>query len=301
MDNDKPTILVIDDLLLSAQPLDAILGEQYTLLTTSSGKEGMELAKSKKPDLILLGVNLPDPDFSGLETCTRLKIHPDTRSIPILLVADASQDTNESQGINTGAMDYITRPFKAAILQARIHNYLELSNCHGTEENLSTIDHLTGIPNRRHFDIYLKREWGRAIRIRSSITIVAADVDCFKAYNENYGYQAGDDCLRQLAIMLYDNARRPTDIVAHYHSGEFICLFPDTDLNGGLRLARQMLEKTRELNIPNAYSPIADHVTLSFGVATLVPEMGQQPIELIYKAESQMRLAKHNGRNQVIG
>ena len=166
-------------------------------------------------------------------------------------------------------------------------------------ENLSMTDGLTGIANRRRFDEFLEREWRRAMRASSPISLVLMDIDFFKGYNDHYGHLAGDDCLRRVAQGLTTVVRRPTDLVARYGGEEFGCLLPDTEIGGALWIARQIMSAVENLNIPHAVSSVAGYVTLSIGVATLVPNGGQGSHELISEADTLLYRAKQGGRNRI--
>jgi two-component system chemotaxis family response regulator WspR len=125
------------------------------------------------------------------------------------------------------------------------------------------------------------------------------DIDHFKAYNDNYGHQAGDDCLRRLANKLGSLVRRPADLFARYGGEEFVYLLPDTDAEGALWMANRVQEAVKIINISHGYSSVADHVTLSIGVATVVPTDSRMPSDLIDMADTFLYEAKQNGRNQI--
>ena len=167
-------------------------------------------------------------------------------------------------------------------------------------ESLSTTDGLTEVPNRRRFDEFLNREWRRSMRDRSLLSLILMDIDFFKEFNDHYGHLAGDDCLRQVARVLNEIARRPGDLAARFGGEEFACILPNTDLNGAMAIANTVRDRLAEASIPHYYSSVADHVTLSFGVATLVPETGQTPSLLIQLADDLLYSAKQNGRDRIL-
>jgi diguanylate cyclase (GGDEF)-like protein/PAS domain S-box-containing protein len=167
-------------------------------------------------------------------------------------------------------------------------------------ESLSTTDGLTELPNRRRFDEFLNREWRRSMRDQSLLSLILMDIDFFKEFNDHYGHLAGDDCLRQVANVLSEIVRRPGDLAARYGGEEFACILPSTDLNGAMKIAHTVRDRLAETSIPHYYSSVADHVTLSFGVATLVPESGQTPSLLIQLADDLLYSAKQNGRDRIL-
>ncbi len=165
--------------------------------------------------------------------------------------------------------------------------------------DLSTTDGLTELANRRRFDEFLEREWRRGLREESALSLILMDIDFFKEYNDHYGHLAGDDCLRHVAGVLGRLVQRPGDLVARYGGEEFACILPDTDQEGATELAGKIMQSINGLNLPHVASRVASHVTLSFGVAAMVPERGQSPSELIRLADHLLYSAKNEGRNRV--
>jgi diguanylate cyclase (GGDEF)-like protein/PAS domain S-box-containing protein len=165
--------------------------------------------------------------------------------------------------------------------------------------DLSTTDGLTELANRRRFDEFLEREWRRSMREESALSLIFMDIDFFKEYNDHYGHLAGDDCLRHVASVLGRLVQRPGDLVARYGGEEFACILPGTDQQGAAGLADKIMKSINGLNLPHVASRAASRVTLSFGVATMVPERGQSPSELIRLADHLLYSAKKEGRNRV--
>jgi diguanylate cyclase (GGDEF)-like protein len=126
------------------------------------------------------------------------------------------------------------------------------------------------------------------------------DLDFFKQYNDNYGHLAGDDCLRQVAGCLKGVVRRPGDMIARYGGEEFACILPNTDTQGAMMLAHTMRKRVYDHGVCHAYSSVSDLVTLSYGVATLIPERGQPPSDLVRLADSLLYSAKENGRDRIV-
>ena len=165
-------------------------------------------------------------------------------------------------------------------------------------EQLSMIDSLTGLANRRQFDQVLRREWGRCQRERQALALVFLDVDKFKPYNDYYGHQAGDDCLRELARVFARGARRASDLAVRYGGEEFVVLLPETSELAARQIAEALVGEVRERGLPHAASEIADVVTVSAGVAAMVPEAGS-PDQLVALADEALYRAKQGGRNRV--
>ncbi len=293
----RQTILVVDDTVANIQILDGILNSEYEILFATSGKDALEIATKQVPDLILLDVVMPEKD--GYQVCRELKHAEKTRDIPVIFVTANNQEEDESRGFAAGVVDYITKPVRASIVKARVGIHLELKRYQDHLKSLSTIDGLTGMANRRKFDETLETEWRRARRSQSPLSLVMMDIDYFKAYNDNYGHLAGDECLKRLATELGEICRRPADLFSRYGGEEFVLLLPETDSQGATSMANLVQEKIRRISIPHAYSQVADHITLSMGVATMIPINNQTQLDLINAADSLLYAAKQNGRNQI--
>ena len=166
-------------------------------------------------------------------------------------------------------------------------------------ETLSTTDGLTGIANRRHFDAVLAREWRRATRQGQSLALAILDVDWFKKYNDHYGHQAGDDCLRQVAGILASHAGRASDLVARYGGEEFVLVTSATNGSSALQLAQRICTDIQALALPHAMSEFGC-VTASIGVAAMLPQEGQMPELLLHSADKALYAAKAQGRNRAV-
>jgi len=239
------------------------------------------------------------PEMDGYQVCEQLKADKRTSSIPVIFVTAMDQEANESKGLSVGAIDYLAKPIRLPIVKARVRNHLELKRYRDFLENLSLTDGLMGIANRRRLDEAIDSEWRRSKRNQTLLSLVLMDIDHFKGYNDRYGHLAGDDCLRYLARTLAECVRRPSDLVARYGGEEFACLLADTDGDGAMWMANQMRDKVSYLKIPYEGYAVADHVTLSFGVATMLPAVGQSFFDLIRRADGFLYEAKRAGRNLI--
>ena len=166
-------------------------------------------------------------------------------------------------------------------------------------EALSNTDGLLEIANRRHFDAKLDEEWRRALRQRQPLSLLMIDVDYFKRYNDSYGHQAGDRCLQSVARAARSALRRPGDLLARYGGEELVVVLPNTEQNGAILVARAIQRGLGNLRIPHADSPVADQVTISVGVATMVPDKQTNSAQLVAAADHALYSAKEDGRNRI--
>jgi len=196
----------------------------------------------------------------------------------------------------------------AGVLRQRLRSaerqLLEFSNKLETTtielKRLSGIDALTGVANRRFFDEMLDKEWARAARSRQPLAIIMVDIDRFKIHNDTYGHQAGDECLRQVASVLKHSVRRPADLVARYGGEEFSVILPGADVNGATAVAERMRAEVQAIKLAHAKTVTGHDVTVSLGVAVVVPDQHHSALELVAAADEALYRAKAVGRNQVI-
>lgn len=300
MPNELPaTILVVDDMIDNIEVLNGILSEHYRVLFATNGPDALAVAQEQQPDLILLDVLMPG--MSGYDVCRRLKQDTLTQDIPILFITAKDQEEDEEIGLGLGAVDYLTKPVRAGIVKLRIKIHLELKRCRDTLAALSMIDGLTEIPNRRHFDEFLRSEWSHAARSGTPLSLIMADVDYFKAYNDHFGHAAGDRCLKTVAQTLVKGLSRCTDLVARYGGEEFVCVLPATDHAGALSIAEQLREQVASQRCDHPLSSVGPFVTVSMGVATLRPDPHIELQTLIEIADRRLYQAKRAGRNRVQG
>ncbi len=294
----KPVVLIVDDQRTVIHALAQLLKEDYHILVAVSGAKALELASGETvPDLILLDVMMPVMD--GYEVCRRLKNDPKTKGIPVIFVTAMGSGENEAKGLNLGAVDYIPKSFNNAVVKARVRTHVQLKIRTDMLEKLALMDGLTGIANRRSFDQALELEWKRAARSGREISVIMLDIDHFKPYNDNYGHGAGDDCLQRVAKALRSALHRPSDLIARYGGEEFVALLPETDSQGTAGMAETLRLAVANLTLPHAYSPIADHVTVSVGHVTRQAVPDQSPQDVLKAADQALYKAKEAGRNRV--
>jgi diguanylate cyclase (GGDEF)-like protein len=167
-------------------------------------------------------------------------------------------------------------------------------------ERIAYLDGLTQMANRRRFDQCLEQEWRRMKREQQPLSLILCDVDYFKQYNDLYGHQVGDECLRTVARVIHAATKRPADLAARYGGEEFAVILPNTTLQGAFRVAEEVQARIRQLKLPHQSSLVNPCVTLSFGVASIVPAETDAPDQLITSADRVLYQAKITGRDRIV-
>jgi diguanylate cyclase (GGDEF)-like protein len=277
--------------------LASIFDQDYDILFALNGLEAIDISLRERPDLIILDVMMPDLD--GYTVCKTIKNHPHTKDIPIVFLTAHCDAEEEIRGLEMGAADFISKPFYPKIVKIRVSNQIELKYAREKLTKLAITDGLTGIANRRYFDDQLAHEWTRARRLNQTLAIAMIDVDWFKKYNDHYGHQGGDDCLRQVANALSNVAKRDSDFVARYGGEEFAIILPMTQAENALELSKNICLALSNLELPHALSDFG-HVTLSVGVAVGCPKQNTTPHNLLVNADKALYTAKEKGRNRAV-
>jgi len=295
----RPRLLVVDDQPINIQVMHQIFAAQYQVFMATNGNQALAFCRKTPPDLILLDVVMPGMD--GFDVCQALKADPATQDIPVIFVTAHTDAHQETRGLEVGAVDFISKPVNPAVVRARVKTQLTLKFQSDLMRKLVFLDGLTGVFNRRYFDQQLAVEVARANRTGSPLALIMLDVDFFKRYNDHYGHQAGDDCLRMIAATLKENLRRPGDLVARYGGEEFACILPDTAFEQALELAGELEQEVRKKGIVHADSQAAAVVTISLGVAGRTGHITTDAPSILALADAQLYRAKHAGRARVCG
>jgi diguanylate cyclase (GGDEF)-like protein len=276
------------------------------------GLQALALFESERPDLVLIDVQMPGMD--GLEVVRRIRAMSGENWVPVIFLTSKEDDADFRRGIEAGGDDYLTKPVSPVVLEAKIRALRRLDDMRRellavtielreTNERLARLSHqdgLTGLANRRRFDLDLLREFGRARREKRPLAVVLGDVDHFKAYNDLYGHPAGDDCLRRIATALQAACRRPLDVAARYGGEEFALILPDTTEEAARDRAFEALRTVAELAIAHRAPASIGIVTMSFGVAGCVPAAENVAGTLVERADRALYAAKNAGRNSVV-
>ena len=295
--NTEFTLLIVDDEKQNRLLLTELFGTTYKIIQAKNGVQALEKARQHRPDLILLDVLMPEMD--GMGVLRELKRDDATRLIPVIFITALDSATDEENGLNLGAVDYISKPFHPPIVRVRVRNQLQLVHQRRLLEQLASLDGLTGIPNRRQFDATLLKEWHRCQRNQQPLSLIVADVDFFKKYNDALGHAAGDRVLQEVAATLRQAARRPGDLVARYGGEEFVLLLPETDATGAQALAEGLQQLLHSKAFAHPNSSLGPWLTMSMGGNTIVPSTTALDPEFFALADAALYRAKHQGRNQV--
>lgn len=304
-------VLVAEDSISSQMLIRAYIEEAgHEVIAVVDGQQAVDAFRDERPDLVLLDVTMPIKD--GIEAAQEIRKITDSDEdwVPIIFLSAMSQPDVIARGIDVGGDDYLTKPIEAVVLNAKLRAMQriaevrqQLHKANGELKMMAVKDGLTGLSNRRHFDETMERELKRAMRAGTSLSLVLCDIDLFKLYNDNYGHQGGDDCLKDVAKAMMNASNRPGDLVARYGGEEFALILPETDLNGALVIAEVIRQAIDTLAITHAYSSVTGHVTLSCGVASVQPIKDQDVAALtrglIESADQGLYRAKECGRNQV--
>jgi diguanylate cyclase (GGDEF)-like protein len=318
-------ILVVDDTSHNLRLLSSMLTKRgYEVRGVIDGQMALMGIHAEMPDLVLLDINMPKMD--GFQVCEQLKADPKTRDIPVIFISARDEVLDKVQAFSVGGVDYVTKPFQLAEVLARVESQLtlrrlqkklqeqndrlkqeiqsrlvaeaELQKVNAELLNLANLDGLTQLANRRRFDEYLNNEWSRLAREQLPLSLVMCDIDYFKNFNDSYGHLAGDDCLRKVSQVLKQSVRRPADLAARYGGEEFAILLPNTEIDGAAIVAEQIRASVKELGILHIASEISDFVTISVGVASLVPLVDSLSTVLITAADYALYRAKELGRDR---
>lgn len=280
--------------------------------------EGIPSKTPPKIDLILLDVAMPDID--GIEACQFIKKFDPFFDVPIVMISGMEEEKVVELALEAGAIEFIHKPVRKLELIARVRALLrlkkeidarkinekkitelarKLTRQNELLKKLSATDSLTGIANRRSFFSHLKEEWKRSVRNRLFVSILMIDVDHFKHFNDTYGHHSGDDCLKQISSTIQSLLNRPGDFVARYGGEEFIVILPDTHLKGAEIIANTIRSKVEDLGIFHGDIPGINCVTISIGIASIVPFPESDATKLIKAADKALYRAKAEGRNRV--
>jgi len=321
-------ILIVDDSIHVQRQLKAFLvsgGYREVIFADSAVQALSFLGFMEQPfvaaeiDLILMDIQMDGID--GIEATRTIKAKSAYKDVPVLMISGEESEKSLENAFAAGAVDYITKPLRKLELLSRVGSFLmlrqeiikrkkreqelinlaaELRKANSILSRIAELDGLTGIANRRYFDQLLRREWQRALRNGSSLSLLMIDIDHFKLYNDNYGHLEGDRCLKEIAQTMSSALRRPGDVLARYGGEEFAAILPETDSEGARHIAEAIAASIVKLARPHAFSPVSALVTISTGIAAIIPDKNNnKPNSLIHMADKALYFAKSQGRNRI--
>ncbi len=285
----------------------------HQVVSVENGQQAVEQFNATEPDLVLLDVIMPIKD--GIEAAKEIRALCEQAHdwVPIIFLSAMTESDDIARGIKAGGDDYLTKPIDAVVLNAKLDAMQRIANMrHDLQKAnqklrlMAMRDGLTGLANRRHFDEAMIKEFKRSTRSQTPLSLVLADIDKFKFYNDNYGHQAGDDCLKIVAKLIQSVIKRPGDLVARYGGEEFAIILPETDIIAARQVAELVKNIFSENKIPHAHSSVAEYVTLSLGVASLPSGMEkyQNIDEAVYSmiemADTRLYEGKKQGGNVIV-
>ncbi|NOQ14078.1 MAG: diguanylate cyclase [Methyloprofundus sp.] len=304
-------ILIIDDALADRLIIRRhLLSMGHEVILAESGEQGVFLFQQQDPDLVLLDVRMPEMD--GYQVVKKLR-EIDRGWRPILFLSSTLNIESFAKGIYSGADDYLYKPIEKVALDAKLHAMERiagmrqqlLSTTRALAEETKKVkqfanqDALTGIANRRFLNKTLDQEFRRHCREQMSLSIIMIDIDWFKEFNDHFGHLAGDDAIRSCAQKMSDIIKRAGEFIARYGGEEFCVVLPATEVEKAKKIAQNLCDAVRELNIYRDDLEMQTYLTISLGVSSMIPQQTDSMETLINSADKALFQAKQAGRNQV--
>ena len=287
-------VLIIDDDPDALEVARArLMKEGLDIVCVQGGVLGLKAARREEPDLVLLDLDMPD--ISGFDVCRSLKADPELCMIPVLFLSGSTTPEDKIAGLDLGAVDYVTKPFDAFELRARVRAALRTKHLQDMLFEHAHIDPLTGLPNRRALMERVQQEWARIERHGGHVSFIMADIDYFKSVNDRFGHHVGDIVLQKVAAAIAGQCRE-TDLPSRFGGEEFAIVVPGETASKALHLAERCRHEIAKACVAVQHEMVS--VTASFGVADTngVSSLGA----LMKRADEALYRAKAAGRNQVL-
>lgn len=295
----QQSVLIIDDSQDIHQLISARLGsERVSLLHAYNAAEGLEAVQRHKPDLVLLDVDMPHTD--GMTLCRTLKEDPEVSYIPVIFLTGTMDTPTKVQAFELGAVDYITKPFDAVELKARVRAALRTKRYHDLLTTKAQIDALTGLWNRGYLNDQLAVDVSVVKRNMQPLSLIMVDIDHFKAINDTYGHPFGDKVIQGIAAA-FSELSRDSDVVCRYGGEEFAIILRNTSASGALIIAERLRLRLAKLDLRAGRQQVP--ITASFGLASneQFEDQTQLAPEILLKAADEaLYKAKAEGRDRVV-
>ncbi len=292
-----PRVLVVDDeRFMRLQVRQVLQREGFEVFEAETGGDALARLDSVRPDLVLVDGLMPDMD--GVDCCRRILATPGYAHLPVLMITGLDDRASIDQAFAAGALDFVTKPVQWDVLRHRLRRALERSRLQVKLESatealsrLAVLDGLTQLPNRRHFDQTLVREWRRGARAGAALSLLLVDVDDFRGYIDAVGEIEGDACLQRIAAGIVGTLRRGGDFAARFSETCFAVLLPDTGEAGARLLAEQLIDAVDALRLPHAGEP-GTRVSVSIGAASAAAVGRGAPSRLLTTAAEALHAAR---------
>jgi len=298
-------ILVVEDELVSRRMLTAAVARMgYDVVAAADGREAWDVLRAEQIGLVVTDWMMPEMD--GLELVHKIRGGELGRYVYVILLTSRSESRDAAEALEAGADDFVGKPWHRDELMARLtagRRILDLQAALQEKnqmlERMTRVDGLTGIGNRRHFDLEYRHSFELARRFQRFLSVAMIDIDRFKAFNDRFGHEAGDNALRAVAAAI-DETVRTSDQCFRYGGEEFTCIFPETDECGGFTVADRLRQAVERLAIPHPENPPSRVVTISVGVSSLQPPVEVGAEDLLRAADQALYRAKNQGRNRSV-
>jgi two-component system cell cycle response regulator len=294
---------VIEDRAESAAWFASALEASYEVTSVDTFEEAMVRVKGGDPDLVVVSLGMRS--FDGLRLCSQLRSLPEGRNVPILVVVSDGDRRKLTQALEMGVNDYLTRPVDKNELVARVRTQLRKKRYadrlrHNVQLSLemAITDQLTGLHNRRYMSRHLDNLVETAKKSGKPIAFVIMDIDYFKAVNDTYGHDIGDEVLKEFAIRIAANVRG-IDLACRYGGEEFVVVMPDTDVSFAMQVSERLRKSIETTPFPISRDPKTLNLTISIGIAGSEGE-GDSASALLHRADQALYRAKRTGRNKVV-
>lgn len=314
-------VLLVDDQAMIGEAVRRSLANEPDIDFHYCGDSNAAIALAEQISPTVILQDLIMPGVSGLSLVHQYRSHPKTREIPIIVLSTKEEAVVKSEAFAAGANDYLVKlPDKIELIaRIRYHSKAYLNQLQRDEayralresqkrlvqinlelQRLSNLDGLTGLSNKRYANEFITNEWIRAIREQTSFSVLMIDVDEFKRYNDTYGHLAGDEVLKRIADTIQTTVCRPADLAARFGGEEFIVILPATSVEGVRSIGEKLCQNIEELKIPHSAAKNNQHVTVSIGGTSVIPQVGESFSPIIEKADAALYEAKRAGRNRVV-
>jgi two-component system chemotaxis family response regulator WspR len=312
-------VLLVDDQPMIVEAVRRMLLDQGDIdfHYITDGTQAQAAAERIGPNVILQDLIMPEVD--GFALIRDYRASALLKAVPVIVLSAREDPKLKAHGFAVGANDYLIKLPDRLELLARLRYHAaghisrlqrdeafrflresqrQLADANIELQKLAALDGLTGIANRRRFDQALRLAWQHGCSAQQPLSLIMCDVDCFKSYNDSYGHPAGDLCLKKTAAVLTEHLMRPADLVARYGGEEFVIVLPGTTAEEALQVAMACRAHLETLAIAHGCAD-GGIVTMSLGVATMVPAEGTEPEALIARADQALYASKQGGRNRV--